>query len=473
VTTSSNDRQSFVNDPAERRAKAVRGTPGLIEAARAGELRLAVVFGGQGASSGSASCGRCTPPTPRCGRSSRPPASGCAPRRRIPGSGALATPARGFDLARWMDDPAAAPPPDVLSSSLVSQAGIFLTSVARLLALGERGSTSTRSASVCTAATGHSQGVMAALLFAEGREPERLVRPRGRDRQLLLLAGLPDAGVLRAGDGAPGRARGGGAGRGGRPSPMAAVAGLTSERLAEALARFHAANPQLPPIDVALDNGYARKVRLGPARGARGLRARARRLPRRREAGLRPGQARPPPHRFPWEFVAASAPFHSRYMDAGRRALPDDLAREGIVFAPDALRLPVLGNDGTDLRCTPTRRRAAGDARAHAARRAGALGRRVRGAAASHPEGVTHVLDFGPGDAVAKLTALNCRGFGVHVFPLATRPARDVGWDPPRAAPRPGLPTLRPDAAPTPRARSCSTTPGAASRAGRPCSCRA
>jgi fatty acid synthase len=41
----------------------------------------------------------------------------------------------------------------------------------------------------------------------------------------------------------------------------------------------------------------------------------------------------------------------------------------------------------------------------------------------AHPEGVTHVLDFGPGDAVAKLTALNCRGFGVHVFPLATTTA--------------------------------------------------
>ena len=79
----------------------------LLEAMRAGEARVAVVFGGQGA-----------PWLPALrdlhgqhlavrslvrAASDRLRASAASPR-----FGALATPARGFDLARWIDDPAAA-----------------------------------------------------------------------------------------------------------------------------------------------------------------------------------------------------------------------------------------------------------------------------------------------------------------------------------------------------------------------------
>ena len=139
----------------------------------------------------------------------------------------------------------------------------------------------------------------------------------------------------------------------GEPTPMAAVTGLTSELVQDALARFHAANPQLPAIDVTLDNGYVRKVLSGPPTS---LVAFARALAAARGAeseAFARGRLGRRPIEFAWEFVAASAPFHSRYMEHGRRALPDDLAREGIAFDPRGLGLPVLSNDGSDLRaCT-------------------------------------------------------------------------------------------------------------------------
>jgi enoyl reductase-like protein/3-oxoacyl-ACP reductase-like protein len=390
---------------------------------RAGDARVAVVFGGQGAQwlpalrelHGAHLAVRSLVRD----ASARLRASASDPRL-----GALATPARGFDLARWMDDPAAAPPDDVLSSSLLSQAGIFLASVARAVAMAERGFDLDVLAERCLAATGHSQGVMAALLFAEGHAHASLTRRAAelasyffwqgyRMQESFVLAAVPPA--VRAASEQAGL---------GDPTPMAAVAGMTSEHLAEALARFHAANPQLAPIDVSLDNGYTRKVLSGPPASLVAF-ARALAAARTAEAAaFAKGKLGRRPIEFAWEFVAASAPFHSRYMDYGRRALPDDLAREGIHLHPAALRLPVLGNDGSDLR-----------ALADESALLDALLRMqfvepVRWAAVcaalrqAHPAGVTHLLDYGPGDAVAKLTGLNCRGYGVQVFALATDAGR-------------------------------------------------
>ncbi len=408
---------------ASRHYTARPATPALLECARTGEARLAVVFGGQGAAwlpalreLYTAHLAVRTLVTDATARLRDAAAN--------PRLGALATPARGFNLRGWIEDPDQAPPADVLASSLVSQAGIFLASTARLLAMGERGFDLDALGAVATAATGHSQGVMAALLFAEGHAFPQLTRRAAefagyffwqgyRMQESFVLAAVPPAVRLAAEQAGLGD-----------PSPMAAVAGLTDALLSEALARFHAANPNLLPIDVSLDNGYTRKVLSGPPAS---LVAFARALAAFRTAELdafAKGRLGRRPLEFAWEFVAASAPFHARYMEAGRRALAEDIVREGIQFSPQALRLPVLGNDGTDLRT------AADDAALTAALlrmqhvepvRWGAVCAALRG---SHPEGVTHILEHGPGDAVAKLTALNCRGYGVHVFPLATEAGR-------------------------------------------------
>ncbi len=414
---------SIPESPESRHYAAVPTVPPLFTAIRAGESRTAVVFGGQGAA---------WLPALRELHTShlavRSLVRAAGERLRASASdprlGAIATPARGFDLVRWIEHPESAPPDDVLTSSLVSQAGIFVTSIARLVAMGERGFDLDALGSLATAATGHSQGVMAALVFAEGHSFHNLARRAAeiasyffwqgyRMQESFVLAAVPPA--VRAAAEQAGI---------GDPTPMAAVAGLTEELLVEALAKFHAANPQLLPIDVSLDNGITRKVISGPpaslvafARALAAFRVSETEAFARGRLGRRPME-------FAWEFVAASAPFHSRYMEHGRRALPDDLAREGIRFSPQALRLPVLGNDGTDLRA------AADDAAMTTALVRMQHVEPVRWSKvcaalrASHRDGITHVLDYGPGDAVAKLTSLNCRGFGVHVFPLATEAGR-------------------------------------------------
>ncbi len=397
--------------------------PALLSMARAGEARLAVVFGGQGAG---------WLPELREMHAShlavRTLVRACTERLRQSAAdarlGALATPAHGFDLARWIEHEAEAPAPEVLASSLLSQAGIFVAQAARLLAMAERGFELDQLVSLASAATGHSQGVMGAVLFAEGHPFDRFVARAAelssyffwegyRMQESFVLAATPPA--VREAAQAAGI---------GEPTPMAALSGLTDELLAEALEKFHAANPQLPPIDPTLDNGYTRKVVSAPPVS---LVAFARALAAAREAekaAFQKGRLGRRPLEFSWEFVAASAPFHSRYMEYGRRALPDDLRREGIRFSPAALKLPVLGNDGRDLRQEPD-----GDALLQTIVRMFHVEpvrwpRVCAALRASHPDGLTHVLELGPGDAVAKLTAVNCRGFGVHVFALATESGR-------------------------------------------------
>ncbi len=421
--------------PEPRHFAAPPPPPPLFAAARTGEARVAVVFGGQGAAwlEGLRELQQSHPAvrTLVAAATERLRASAADPRLS-----ALATPARGFDLARWVEHPESAPPAEVLASSPVSQAGIFLTSVARLVALGERGFDLDALGSLATATTGHSQGVMAALLFAEGHAFPGLVRRAAEIASYFFWQGyrMQESFVLAALQPAV-RAAAEQAGIG-EPSPMAAVAGLTDALLAEALAKFHAANPQLPPLDVSLDNGFVRKVVSGPPAS---LVAFARALATFRVAEAQAfarGRLGRRPLDFSWEFVAASAPFHSRYMEHGRRALPDDLAREGIRFAAAALRLPVLGNDGTDLRAEPDDAALLGTLlRMQFVEpvRWGAVCAALRG---SHPDGLTHVLDYGPGDAVAKLTALNCRGFGVHVFALATESGRRDAVAPREQIPR-------------------------------------
>jgi malonyl CoA-acyl carrier protein transacylase len=323
----------------------------------------------------------------------------------------------------------------VLSSSLVSQAGIFVTSVARLLALGERGLDLDALSARCTAATGHSQGVMAALLFAEGRGPERLVARTAeiacyffwqgyRMQESFVLATVPPA--VRAAAEQAGV---------GEPSPMAALAGLTSELLSEALARFHAANPQLPPIDVALDNGYARKV----------LSARPRRS--------WPSPARSAPSATPRSRPSPGAGSAAAPSISDGSSSPPRRRSTRATWTPAAAPCPRPRPRGHRVRAGPAPPARAGQRRhrpAHRRGRGGLLEMLVRiqhvepvqwGAVcaalrASHPQGVTHVLDFGPGDAVAKLTALNCRGFGVHVLPLATEAGAREALGPAAEVPR-------------------------------------
>ncbi|MCB9685723.1 MAG: hypothetical protein H6735_11845 [Alphaproteobacteria bacterium] len=72
--------------------------------------------------------------------------------------------AHGMDPLRWLEDPTSRPPAAYLASSPVSQPLIFATQVGHYAALLEAGYDRPELAERTVAATGHSQGIMAAIL---------------------------------------------------------------------------------------------------------------------------------------------------------------------------------------------------------------------------------------------------------------------------------------------------------------------
>ena len=74
---------------------------------------------------------------------------------------------QGSDLLSWITDKASQPDTLYLSSSMISQALIFLTQVSRFVVSWERGLNELFVRQKIVASIGHSQGIMAALLVAE------------------------------------------------------------------------------------------------------------------------------------------------------------------------------------------------------------------------------------------------------------------------------------------------------------------
>ena len=75
--------------------------------------------------------------------------------------------ARGFNLAQWIDNENARPDMRYLSSASISMPLIFTAQVARYVAIHERGLDKAFAAKTIGSVTGHSQGIMAAVLVAE------------------------------------------------------------------------------------------------------------------------------------------------------------------------------------------------------------------------------------------------------------------------------------------------------------------
>ncbi|MCB9547774.1 MAG: DUF1729 domain-containing protein [Myxococcales bacterium] len=298
----------------------------------------------------------------------------------------------GIDPLGWVEHPERRPPAAYLTSTLVSQPLIFVAQVARFRALWERGLSGALRRGGVSAVTGHSQGLMAALLVAES--PGGLVQT-GRFVELVRYFAWQGLHMARSGAGFEAA---------GEATPMAAVSGLDE-----------------PALQAIVDRVVART---GAGLYLTLLNTRTRLVVSGQPAALEALQAAVAADRRPttWEWLAVGGPFHSPLMVAGRAAMAETLAAEGLRFDAAALALPLLDpadgarlNDVADL--------------------AGALldsqfTRPVRWAdtmRALVADGQADVvLDCGPGDGVARLTSVALRGAGVPVAALTTTAGREV-----------------------------------------------
>ena len=315
----------------------------------------------------------------------------------------------GLDPERWITAPETRPPAEYLTSSPISQPLVLLNQIARYEAVCAEGLAPALAAGSVCALTGHSQGLVAAVLVAAS--------PDGRiDRDHLL-----DALTYMAWQGFWMQEAARCTGTAGEATPMAAVSGLSAESLGEILEAWSADQSTGRSVRVVVNNSRTRHVLSGPAEAVEAFRQHL--LARREEASERGGRARGQRAipSFTWEYLAVSAPFHTPHMRPALQRMAQTRRELGFSFAPDGLHLPVLCPSGRGpLNDLPDLDAAVMEAQFLLPVRWPQTIRALCDAVA-----LDVILDLGPGDGVARLTAGATRGLGVQVAALTTPGGRE------------------------------------------------
>ena len=316
----------------------------------------------------------------------------------------LAALRHGFDPLRWIDDARTRPDDGELSALAVSLPGVLLTQLLAYREAWEDGLSHAVEAGSLVAATGHSGGVIAAAAVA--------ARPDGLDDddavgvflELSVLLGhlagtcshaVPPA-VLTA------------AMRGDvdAPAPMVAVAGVRLDRLAEVLATDLTDGA----ARIALRHGASRAVISGTPAALGAARA-ALQSAVRSDPGAAP---------LVWEPLAVSAPCHHPVLSEVAASVVDAARRHDLVLADATNGIALVLPDGPrSVGPDDDLVHALVDAMlvrpGHWDRTAVAL---ATGSAGTRP--AKWLLDLGPSDGVARLSAGATSGLDTAVLALAT-----------------------------------------------------
>ena len=299
----------------------------------------------------------------------------------------------GFDVMVWLTNEAERPSEAELAAGPLSQPLIFLTQVATFASLEQDGLPSTDIGSWCQVVAGHSQGILAALVAAEGLAPDALCARAATIARYLVWQSIWMQRSWSRARLSPEVRQG---------APMLAVTGLDFASL-----RAELEGAGITDLMVALENGPDRFVLSGvPSR----ITTFAAHLARREEEATQAlsrgkGPRRP---KVKVEPLSVSAPFHSPFMADALEPLRAQAQRLGLAPDPSRLQCTVLRTDtgtpwaGEDL----------------VAAMCVAPVRWVQ--VCENLRACTHVLDLGPEDGVQALTATCLAGFGVRVVALGT-----------------------------------------------------
>jgi fatty acid synthase, bacteria type len=293
----------------------------------------------------------------------------------------------GVNAISWIVDPSTRPNNDYLASSAVSQPLIFLTQMAQFAALSRIGLESDRIKEWCKATTGHSQGIMAAVVASEGLKAKALAKRSATITRYMLWQGIE----MQVAFG-PALAEG---------HAMAAISGLDLEVVESHLEGTN--------VCVSLHNAFRRLVISGHPEEIEFVLTKIDGLYQHANKAFEDGKSSRPAQPL-IERLSVSAPFHSSLVAGCMPALRDRMKQLDLSFTSKESIIPVIRYEtgkvwhGECLIESQTVNRvnwptALNGMRAH---------------------DVTHILDAGPGAGVSAISALEVRGYGIGVIPVAT-----------------------------------------------------
>lgn len=250
----------------------------------------------------------------------------------------------GLDVLSWLEgDEEHVPPVSYLASIPISFPLIGLTQLAQYIALVRVSNLSPESfRSLVHGATGHSQGIVSAVVLATSTTYESFLENALKASKWLFYTGLrgqeafPILAIepriiqdcIENGEGSP--------------TPMLAVSGLGRTSLNAQIAKTNAHLPANSQLFVGLNNGPKNTVVVGPAKALYGLATALRKI--RAPAGL--DQSKVPFSQrkivFSMRFLVVNVPYHSKYLEgATDKVFKEDLGGKEL-WTKEELKIPVF-----------------------------------------------------------------------------------------------------------------------------------
>lgn len=307
---------------------------------------------------------------------------------------------QGVDLLSWLRSPETRPDATYLSSSCLSQPLIFTTQIARYANTWEKGLKKAFEAGTIVGLTGHSQGIMSAALIAES--PGGAISP---DRFADYVHYFAWQGYHMERSNPPAAGEGG--------SCMAAVSQISLTRLEGIVGKVNKALPAGDRLTISLQNTRTRNVISGHPGALQHLQQALDLIAEKEKASKKAGRFGGSPLSYTWEDLPVSAAFHSHHMENGHAGMTQTVAEIGFSIDASQFHVPVylcdaegiIEDDATTVLLKSQFLQPV-------------CWQQTLLRIAEIPE-LTHVLDMGPADAVARLSMSSLRGTGIAVLPLS------------------------------------------------------
>ena len=257
----------------------------------------------------------------------------------------------GLDVASWLSGAAARPAVSYLASVPVSFPLIGLTQLVQYMVVCHVANlTPGELRSRISGATGHSQGIVSAVVIAASGSFEEFAENSRKAVKWLFYSGLRGQQAFPVTSVDPSIVQDAVAGGEGTPSPMLSVAGLTLKELQPHVSQTNQHLPTTSQLHVSLHNGPKTFVVTGPSKALFGLVTSLRKI--RAQSGLdqskTPFSQRKPV--FSIRFLLVGVPYHSDYLDGAADTVVEEDLEDGELWEAKDLKIPVYNTeDGTFL----------------------------------------------------------------------------------------------------------------------------
>ena len=248
----------------------------------------------------------------------------------------------GLDVASWLSGATARPAVPYLASVPISLPLIGLTQLVQYLVVCHVADlTPGELRSRISGATGHSQGIISAVVVATSGTFEEFVENSHKALKWLFYSGLRGQQAFPVTSVEPNIVQDAIIGGEGTPSPMLSIAGLTLKELQPHVTQTNQHLPAISQLQVSLHNGPKTFVVTGPSKALFGLVTSLRKV--RAQSGLdqskTPFSQRKPV--FSIRFLLVGVPYHSEYLNGVANLVAEEDLDHEELWEPNDLKIPV------------------------------------------------------------------------------------------------------------------------------------